>query len=238
MTEIILDQRGTIDKYIGDCIMAFWNAPLDDAESAAHACRAALRMTKELDRINQSDTVRTLPNPAGSGPPRIKIGIGLNSGECNVGNMGSKQRFAYSAMGDAVNLAARLEGQSKYYCVNIVVGEQTADEAGEFATLELDLIRVSGKKQQVRIHALLGDEAFRSSAAFGALVAEQQAMLAAYRKMDWDAVDTAITRCRGHAAAADLELGGFYDLYSTRVTAYRAAPLPPDWDGVYVAVSK
>jgi adenylate cyclase len=195
-------------------------------------------MTEELDRINQSDMVRTLPHPAGSEPPRIKIGIGLNSGECNVGNMGSKQRFAYSAMGDAVNLAARLEGQSKTYGVNTVVGEQTADEVGEFATLELDLIRVKGKTRPVRIHALLGDEEFRSSAAFGALVAEQQAMLAAYRKMDWDAVDTAIARCRGHAAAADLELGGFYDLYSARVAAYRAAPLPPDWDGVYVAVSK
>ena len=238
MTEIILDCRGTIDKYIGDCIMAFWNAPLDDPKSAANACRTALRMTEELDRINQSDLVRSLPHPAGTGPRRIAIGIGLNSGKCNVGNMGSKQRFAYSAMGDAVNLAARLEGQSKTYRVNIVIGEQTADEAGEFATLELDLIRVKGKTKPVRIHALLGDERIRTGAAFGALLAEQQAMLAAYRKMDWDAVDRAIARCRGRAEAAGLELGGFYDLYSGRVAAYRTAPPPPDWDGVYIAASK
>jgi len=238
MTEIILDCRGTIDKYIGDCIMAFWNAPLDDPDGAANACRAALRMFEEVERINQGELVRTLPQPDGTGPPRIDIGIGLNSGECSVGNMGSKQRFAYSAMGDAVNLASRLEGQSKTYGVNIVIGEHTADEAAAFATLELDLIRVKGKIRPVRIHALLGDEAFSDGAAFGALLAAHRAMLAAYRNMDWDAADTGIARCRGCAEAAGLDLADLYRLYSERVAAYRRAPPSPDWDGVYVAVSK
>lgn len=238
MTEIILSCRGTIDKYIGDCIMAFWNAPLDDPEGAANACRAALRMSEEVRRLNRSDMVQTLPHPAGSEPPRIAIGIGLNSGECSVGNMGSKQRFAYSAMGDTVNLASRLEGQSKTYGVSVVIGERTAEQAAEFATLELDLIRVKGKTRPVRIHTLLGDERFRNEAAFGALMQEHRAMLAAYRRTDWNAVDTAIERCRRRAEAAGLDLGSLYDLYSGRVAAYRVVPPPPGWDGVYVAASK
>ncbi|RIL05206.1 MAG: adenylate/guanylate cyclase domain-containing protein [Proteobacteria bacterium] len=231
MTEVILSRRGCIDKYMGDCVMAFWNAPLDDPEHARHACEAALAMTAALADLNAriaADAARPLP--------ALAMGVGVNTGACCVGNMGSDQRFAYSAIGDEVNLASRLEGQSRRYGVAIVVAENTRARVPDLAFLELDAIRVKGKQQPVRIHALLGDERLAASASFEKLRDAQQALLAAYRAQRWDDADAALAACV--ALGAERGLDELYRLYAERIRAFRATPPPPDWDGVHVADAK
>ena len=164
MTDVILGNRGTVDKYMGDCIMAFWNAPLDNPNHAADACRAALEMQRRLRELNRTWEEK-VKQEGGTFVP-IHTGVGINTGVCCVGNMGSQQRFDYSVLGDDVNLASRLEGQSKTYGVEIVVGENTHQKAPAFTYLELDLIRVKGKTKPVRIFALLGEEGLRKEEAF------------------------------------------------------------------------
>src|SRR5260370_14776634 len=139
---------------MGDCVMAFWNAPLDDPLHADHACASALAMLAELDRINRELEAEAAAESRGFHP--IHIGVGINTGECVVGNMGSDERFAYTAMGDAVNLASRLEGQSKTYGVSIVIGEATRDAAPAWAPLGLDLIAGKGKGEAVPGYTPLG----------------------------------------------------------------------------------
>ena len=171
LTDVILARRGTIDKYMGDCIMAYWNAPLDDAEHARHACEAAIAMRAALDRLN-TELAREAAG-AGRESMRIEAGIGINTGECVVGNMGSGQRFDYSVLGDAVNLASRLEGLSGRYGADIVIGEEThATVEDRFATLELDRVAVKGKQEAVRVFALLGGEELRADAGFQACAPE------------------------------------------------------------------
>ena len=232
MTDMILERSGTIDKYMGDCIMAFWNAPLDDAEHGRHACDSALAMFGELDTLNA--TIKAERESAGELFRPINIGIGLNSGECCVGNMGSGQRFDYSVLGDTVNLAARLEGQSKNYGVGIVIGEATRDEAPQHASLELDLIKVKGKEEAVRIFSLLGDAAYRESAEFAALEDRHAAMLAAYRGQEWARARQLLAECR----ELDGTLDTLYDLYAERLDDFEAHPPGAEWDGVFVATSK
>ena len=377
MTDVVLGCKGTIDKYIGDCIMAFWNAPLDDPEHAAHACRAALGMHAAIRTLNvvlaeENAALNPTLEPAGREPvgarrehaaggagshdlaeiaraadlgfakeqyvlgrayrdgigarpdraaaahwfersaeqgyapaqrntglcyasgdgvardpvraavwlilaeqqgtaggeaalrelqaelddgqareveervrvwqPRaatgktiqVDIGIGINTGQCVVGNMGSEQRFDYSVLGDAVNLASRLEGQSKTYAVPIIISEETQRLAPDFAALELDLIAVKGKRDAVRIFALLGEPAVAASAAFGRLRARHLAMLEAYRQQRWDEAGTLIAECRG----LDHRLDDLYDVYEARIHAMRQNPPAPGWDGVFVATSK
>jgi adenylate cyclase len=232
LTDIIMSRTGTIDKYMGDCIMAFWNAPLDDPHHADHACESALAMMRALDGVNA-----VLEAEAGSsGNPfhLLKIGIGINSGDCVVGNMGSDQRFDYSVLGDAVNLASRLEGQSKTYGVGIVVGETTRVAAPEWAAIELDLIAVQGKKEAVRIFALMGDKTVAADPAFTALAERFERMLAHYRTQDWQGARVALEECR----RLDQSLAVLYNLYDERIAHYENNPPGPDWDGVYVAKSK
>ncbi|MSP89290.1 MAG: adenylate/guanylate cyclase domain-containing protein [Alphaproteobacteria bacterium] len=239
MTDVILERRGTIDKYMGDAIMAFWNAPLDDAEHATNACRAALAMIADLNRLNQS--WRREAEREGRPYRPVDIGVGLNSGICCVGNMGSDQRFDYSVLGDDVNLASRLEGQSKTYSVSIVVGENTRTRVPSFAMLELDLIQVKGKTKPVRIFTLAGDETRANTADFAALKAAHDAMLAAYRAQDWDQADARLGEAqnlvRGRSRGEG-RIDGLYDLYAERIADFRANPPGPDWGGVYVALSK
>ncbi|MFH1725953.1 MAG: adenylate/guanylate cyclase domain-containing protein [Elusimicrobiota bacterium] len=232
MTEIVLERRGTIDKYMGDCIMAFWNAPLDDPDHAANACRAALEMSARLRALNES--WRKEADSEGRRFIPIRAGIGLNSGPCCVGNMGSDQRFDYSVLGDDVNLASRLEGQSKSYGVDIVMGSKTRECAGDFATLELDLIRVKGKTVPVRIYALLGGAETAATGEFRTLAERHAAMIEAYRAQRWDETDALIADCR----ESGFPLGKLYDLYSMRVEACKAQPPGPDWDGVFTATTK
>jgi adenylate cyclase len=232
MTDIIMARRGTIDKYMGDCIMAFWNAPLDDAEHADHACDSALAMIEALRGLNAELADEAARERREHRP--LEIGIGLNTGECVVGNMGSEQRFDYSVLGDAVNLASRLEGQSKTYGVGIVIGEATRAAAASWAALELDLIVVKGKREAVRIYGLLGPAEMADTAEFGALAERHEAMLTAYRRQDWDEASAALSECRRPGAS----LARLYDLYEERIAYCRANPPGDDWDGVFVATSK
>lgn len=232
MTRLIMARRGTIDKYMGDCVMAFWNAPVDDADHADHACASALAMLAELDRINRELEAEARAEGRVFHP--IHIGIGLNTGECVVGNMGSDERFAYTAMGDAVNLASRLEGQSKTYGLSIVVGEATRAAAPEWAALELDLIAVKGKEEAVRIYTLLGDPTHARTADFTALAEHHAAMLVHYRAQDWPGARAALELCRGR----DTRLDELYDLYEERLAYFADNPPARDWDGVFVALTK
>lgn len=234
LTDVILARQGTIDKYMGDCIMAFWNAPLDVPDHAARACEAALAMFEALEALD----AERQQEAAAAGTPYLplKIGIGLNTGTCVVGNMGSDQRFDYSVLGDSVNLASRLEGQSKNYGVGVVIGETTAAQAQHrFALLELDRIAVKGKKEAVRIFTVYGDRERRDDPAFARLKETHDTLLAAYRRQDWEVAQDALARCQEQA---DPAIAGFYALYQERIAEFRAAPPGAGWDGVYRATSK
>lgn len=233
MTDIILHEHGTIDKYMGDCIMAFWNAPLDDPDHAAHACRAALGMMVALQDLNI--VFEREARESGRDFIPINVGIGISTGECCVGNMGSEQRFDYSVIGDNVNVASRLEGQSKTYEVTVVVNESTAKQLSDFAFVELDLVNVKGKEKAVRIMTILGDKAKAESSEFQGLTGRHAALLAAYRERRWDDAERALASCRELGETA---LDGLYDLYAERLTVYRQTPPPEDWDGSYVALTK
>ena len=231
-TNDILARHGTIDKYMGDCIMAFWNAPLNDEEHAGHACDSALAMFDSVNELNA-----TLEAEAKAADKRfipINIGIGLNSGDCCVGNMGSEQRFDYSVLGDDVNLASRLEGQSKTYGVGIVIGENTYRRAENYAVIELDLIKVKGKNEAVRIFGLMGAPAMCDEPGFQALSERHAAMLDAYRGQDWAKAGGLAAECR----KLDGDIGGLYDLYDERIDVFEADPPGADWDGVFTATSK
>jgi adenylate cyclase len=232
MTDLIMARHGTIDKYMGDCIMAFWNAPLDDPLHADHACESALAMMRALDGLNAD--LEAEAQAAGRAFHPLKVGIGLNTGAVVVGNMGSNQRFDYSVLGDAVNLASRLEGQSKTYGVGIVIGETTRAAAPRWATLELDRIAVKGKAEAVRIYALMGDETVAAAPGFAALAGKEAAFLELYRAQDWPRARAALAEVR----AADGSLAILHDLYEERIDHFEAEPPGPDWDGVYVAETK
>ncbi len=381
MTEAVLDQGGTIDKYIGDCLMAFWNAPLDDERHAAHACTAALGMFEAIHGLNRElaaespdgaatpssnsngeaqpdladededessdhrDTsIEALMDDAAQGQAavqyklgkayrdgngvsqdpgeaarwfsaaaeqgyakaqrhlgtryangdgverdpvlaimwltlaaqqglitaemslqgvlggtsaeqrneaerklrtwrattqqtssiEIKIGIGVCTGSCLVGNLGSNQRFDYSVLGDPVNLASRLEGQTKNYGVGIVIGESTRILAPEFAALELDLIAVKGRSEAVTVFGLLGDPEAAKDSGFQELGGHHDAMLVAYRNQKWQEARDLMAACE----ALDPSLNKLYDLYRDRIGQYERTPPGSNWDGVFIALTK
>jgi adenylate cyclase len=378
LSEEVLHHGGTIDKYIGDCLMAFWNAPLDDREHAAHACAAALDMAQALARLNEeldlesktsnvddnvSGAYRRLKELAGSGDEalrtdlvmmlnqraeqghalaqyllgkayrdglvgtpdleravkllesaahqglavaqrnigsrysrgdgvpqdrilalswltlaardglaaaeemrvetiqhmsadeiaaaerrahvwrparlnqagiRLEMGIGVASGDCVVGNMGSRLRFDYSVLGDTVNLASRVESQSSNYGIGIVISDETQAGASDFATLELDRVIVKGKSEPVRIFGLIGTPAMANTDEFRQLHSSHLAMLRAYRSRNWQAALDALAACIN--VAPDLE--NLYDLYRSRIQGYQMTPPGDDWDGVFVAIKK
>jgi adenylate cyclase len=233
MTDAILTHQGTVDKYMADGIMAFWNAPLDDPRHCEHACRSALAMRAELARLNT--LWRAEASAEGRNFKEVRAGIGLNTGHCVVGNLGSDQRFDYSVLGDDANVASRLEGQTKTYYVDIIIGERTANQVQQFGLLELDLIQVVGKTQPVRIFFLFGDETVRNTEAFGSLEASHDAMIASYRQREWEQALKHLEACRTQAPEI---LQGVYELYEARIADLRATPPPADWDGVFAALTK
>src|SRR5215467_8163161 len=210
LTNTIVDHEGTIDKYIGDAIMGFWNAPLDVPDHELRACAAALDMIDRLEALNLERERETRP-----GQPFLpfRIGIGINTGRCVVGNIGSDLRFNYSVLGDPVNVAARLEGQTKFYGVPIIIGARTGERAKEFALLELDLITVKGKTEAQTIFALLGRPDMAGSADFQELRKLWSTMLYCYRSRDWDGALEAIELCQ--SAKNNLGLANLFDLYAT-----------------------
>lgn len=239
LSKVIQDRSGTIDKYIGDNIMAFWNAPTDVAAHGYEACRASLDMLAALVDVNE--TLRNDPFLGGF-EQDIRIGIGLNSGPTLVGNVGSDQRFNYSVMGDTVNVAARLEGQTKDYAQTILIGEttyadaQTAIANGRepLAFLELDLIALKGKALPQRIFAVLGGAEMAQSPDYQKLLKAQKALLASYRGQNWDDAEASCTKL----AEAYPSLSDYYALIINRIKAYRENPPGVDWDGHYIALTK
>jgi adenylate cyclase len=235
LTNAIIERSGTIDKYIGDAIMAFWNAPVDDEQQEANACEAALEMLSRAETLN-SELKREAEANGGVYMP-LRIGIGLNTGPCVVGNMGSDFRFNYSVLGDTVNLASRLEGRTKDYRIPIVIGSRTAEGAKQkFAVMEIDLIMVKGKKQPEAVFTVLGRSEVEADPRCKELREINAQMLGRFRKQHWDEAADLIARCRKFANGFDLS--GLYDMYEERIELYRADPPGPDWEGVYEAETK
>ncbi len=223
MTDVLLRSDATIDKYMGDAIMAFWNAPLDIADHPRKACLATLDMLAGLEHLNRT---------RGSD---LRIGIGLNSGPTAVGNLGSAQRFSYSAIGDSVNLASRVEGLTKGYGVAVLVTEATRAQAADLAFLEVDLVRVVGRAEPVPVHTLLGDAAYAQTPKFQKLAEVHARLISGYRLIDLHTADGALAEVR---ELADAQLGKLYDLYAERLDDMRQHPPAPGWDGVFTARSK
>ena len=229
MTEVLLARKATIDKYIGDAILAFWNAPLDDPEHEKNAALATLEMVARLKALNAANI-----GAAGKvWPGEVKIGIGLSTGPCCVGNMGSTQRLNYSLIGDTVNLASRIEGMTKVYGVPIMMGETLARRLDDFAVVELDVVRVVGRDTPERLFALMGPPEMADSVDFRELAGKQALMLAAYRAQDWDGAEAALEALHG-----PFGLDATANLYAGRIAAYRKSPPPRDWDGVFEATEK
>lgn len=228
LSNIILNNRGTIDKYMGDAIMAFWNAPLDDTNHAQNACRSANEMIVRVGKLNRQ--WRTEAEAAGRPFVPVAIGIGINSGECLVGNLGSDQRFDYSAIGDQVNVASRLEGLSKFYGIAVIIGESTVQSNPGLPVLELDLIRVRGRTNSTRIYTL-ADALGADAETLARLEPLHRSMLEAYRSRDWDRAQTLIAECR-HVRVDVLNI--YYEICSVRVNVSREDPPPEDWDGVFI----
>src|SRR3954471_1716068 len=228
LTNAILARKGYIDKYMGDAIMAFWNAPLDDGDHQLNACEAAVDM---LERIEELNLVREQEaQQGGHAFIPINVGVGLNTGTCTVGNMGSDIKFNYSVLGDSVNLASRLEGQSKEYGFPVIVGSKTAMAVKDkFAILELDFIMVKGKKEPEVIYAIAGREDVAQSGRFQRLRNLTIEMLACYRGRDWEGALAAIERGRKTDDGQALKL--LYDLYEARIRNYIDKPPPADWNG-------
>ncbi|UJW80180.1 CHASE2 domain-containing protein [Hydrogenophaga sp. SL48] len=217
LTRIIRGHRGTIDKYMGDCVMAFWGAPVATPDHASLAVQTALDMSDAIRTFNQERHQ--------AGLPAIGVGVGLNTGEMCVGDMGSDVRRSYTVVGDAVNLGARLEGLSKLYGVDIVASEFTRRQAPGFVWQELDRVRVKGKAQAVTIHTPLCTRE-QTSAALEDELREWQKALLAWRAQDWDACDVHLLNVQRQNAKKVL-----YRLYAERVVSMRLSPPPAGWDG-------
>ena len=235
LTNAIIDRKGTIDKYMGDAIMAFWNAPLYDPTHELNACEAALDM---LDRVEALNREREEAARSASVPfIPIQIGVGINTGTCVVGNMGSDLRFDYSVLGDSVNLASRLEGQCKSYGLPIIIGSRTAQAATDrFAILELDFIAVKGKKEPEVVYAIVGREDMVHSGKFQRWREINMKMLSRYRHRDWAAALAAIDE--GGSVDDENRFKTLYRVYAERIRAFQQHPPPDDWDGAYALETK
>lgn len=224
MTEEVFNSRGTLDKYIGDAVMAIFGSPYPSEIHAENACRCALNMIARLDSVKECcpDLERLFP---------IKIGIGIHTGDVVVGNLGSSYRFTYTVLGDNVNLSARLEGMSKAYGVNIVISEVTRNEVGDkFVCRELDRVRVKGKEVPIKLFELIGETVDEGRQEF---LRQWQTALDAYKAQQWDEAATLFGQLQ-ESSGPDKSC----ELYSGRSEKYSARPPSTDWDGVYVHTEK
>ena len=228
MCDVLLNRKATIDKFIGDAIVAFWNAPLDDPEQYANAARGSLAMVERLATLNRD-------NPP-DWPGNVQIGIGLNAGPCCVGNMGSAQRLSYSLIGDTVNLASRIEGLTKLFGVQIAIGSALAAHLPDFAVLPLGRVRVVGRAASETVFVLLGDEALAQDPAYAGFAAGHAAMFDAYHARDWAGAAALVEA--GSDAATQYGLAKLYGLMRDRITAFVADPPGVDWDGTLEATEK
>jgi len=243
LTNAILDRQGTVDKYMGDCIMAFWNAPLDDDEHIYNGCVSALAMLAEMGPLN--DRLEIEAKEEGRKHIPLKVGLGLNTGECVVGNMGSDQRFDYSVLGDTVNLAARLEGQSKSYGMNVVLGPTTnAAVTDRMATIDLDYIQVKGKTEGTYIYGLMGDAEVKAGPRFVALQKKISDAVDSYRQQRFDEAAGMFKEIRRLGSDEhkpwhlEVNLDVLCDLYDERIAEYKINPPAANWDGVFIATTK
>ena len=224
MTKKILENNGTIDKYIGDAQMAFWNAPMDNETHTEDAVRTALQMMESLDEFNAEILLE--------GIPPFRLGLGVHTATVVVGNMGSDQRFDYTCIGDGVNTAARMEGQTKNYGVDILLGPKTADTVkDDYIILEMDNIAVKGKTEGVQIYTIIEKQTAETVAARG----HHELMFAKYRDQDFEAC---ITICNSLKVEFSGKLKGFYEMWIQRCKELMDKDLPSDWDGIFRATSK
>lgn len=224
MTRVIHEHRGTIDKYMGDAVMAFWGAPLPDVEHARHALRAGLDMLARVDQINKEFAARNWPP--------LKIGIGINTGSMSVGNMGSEFRMAYTVLGDAVNLGSRLEGLTKGYGVSLIVSEATREAVPEYAYREIDRVRVKGKDKPITIYEPLCLRDQLDSKWKDELKLYREA-LRLYRAREWDMAEMNFLNLSRSSRSPEL-----YRIYVERIAQFRQQPPRADWDGVYTHATK
>lgn len=226
LTDIIIEENGTVDKYMGDAIMAFWNAPLDDANHARNAVAAALRMRDALAQLNLG--WQAVDEAAGRKPKLVKFGIGLNTGPCSVGNMGSLRRFDYSAMGDSVNLASRLESASKQYGIDILVNETTMVAAPSFAWLEVDRLRVKGKTASTTVFGLMGDATLNKNPLIGSWLSQHAMYLQALKRHD---LHEAVAMIEPLSKMAPPQVGDLYARLKDYLALLLDRGVPADWDG-------
>ena len=226
LSDEVLDQDGTIDKYMGDCIMAFWNAPSEDPFHREKSIEAAFKMSEALNKLNESLDRK--------GENKLSIGIGINSGECIVGNMGSEKRFDYTVLGDAVNLASRLEGQSGNYGMQIILGEETIKKISKDAYLqfELDLISVKGKSEPTSIFTVFNS--WNAEVAYEVFYEEHMDFLKNYRSKNWDKAKQHIDKYRLSIPEFTL----YYTLFLNRIDELSKQSLPEDWSGIFAAETK
>ena len=224
MTKIIHENRGTIDKYIGDAIMAFWGAPVKNKEHARYALKTAMDMLERLGAIREDFVER--------GWPPLYIGIGINTGTMSVGNMGSEFRLSYTVMGDAVNLGSRLEGLTKTYGVELIVSESTKQAVPEYVYRELDFVKVKGKDEPIAIYEPVSLEEEISDAEINEIEISTRA-LTAYRHQDWNQAQVLFQQLKQLSPNRKL-----YDVYLERIASFMEHPPEADWDGVFVHKTK
>lgn len=224
LTYVIHHHQGTIDKYMGDAIMAFWGAPVPDAEHARHAVEAGLGMIGKMHDLGKDFQERGLPE--------LRIGVGINTGQMSVGNMGSEFRMAYTVLGDAVNLGSRLEGITKQYGVNIIVGEETQAVVPDYLFRKLDQVRVKGKHEPVSIYEPVGLKTAVSHEDLDELELYEMG-LKYYLRQEWDAAETAFQGLQAQYAPRKL-----YEIYLERLDYFRANPPGELWDGVFTFTTK
>ncbi|WP_458722321.1 CHASE2 domain-containing protein [Shimia sp. W99] len=243
VSQAIMDNGGTIDKFMGDAVMAFWNAPTNNPDHPRAACNAALRIMADIHAFNERSAYAEGAGIEGGARARehhkINIGVGINSGMCVVGNMGSETRFDYTALGDPVNVASRLEGQSRYYGVQVILGMNTVKIVGdEFAILKLDTVMVLGKHLPETIFALLGDKSMRDEAGFQEIFSLNEQMHEAYDAQEWDKALQKLDLMQSINEHLELSLAVYLDLFRNRISELRSDPPGEDWDGVYKFTKK